>query len=138
MAELKTKPHDSSVEDFLARAEPAQRRYDGRVLAALMERITGEPPTMWAASIIGFGSYHYRYESGREGEMCRIGFSPRKASLVLYLTPGFGDQEERLARLGKHSTGKGCLYIKRLADVDMAVLEELLAGAWAEMRAAYP
>ena len=132
MAENKTQATDASVEAFLAKVEPEQRREDGRLVAAMMARITGEPATMWGPSIIGFGTHHYRYESGREGDICRIGFSPRKAQLVFYVGAGSGRLDSLLAKLGKHSTGKGCLYIKKLADVDQATLEALISKAWAE------
>ena len=100
-----------------------------------MRRVTGEPAKMWGPSIIGFGQYHYRYDSGHEGDMCLIGFSPRKANLVLYVLPGFEGQADMLARLGKHKHGKGCLYINKLADVDLAVLEELAAASFKHMKA---
>ena len=132
MAENKTKATDVSVEAFLAKVEPEQRREDGRLVAGMMARITGEPATMWGPSIIGFGTHHYRYESGREGDICRIGFSPRKAQLVFYVGAGSGRLDPLLAKLGKQSTGKGCLYIRKLADVDQAVLEALIAKAWAD------
>ena len=137
MAELKTRKTDASVEAFLDGVENPRRRDDARTVCAMMERVTGEAPRMWGPSIIGCGSYRYRYDSGHQGEMCRIGFSPRKAQLVLYVLTGSG-QEELLARLGKHSTGKSCLYIGKLSDVDMAVLEQLAAGAFASMAARYP
>ena len=130
MAENKTRATDASVDAFLAAVEPEQRRADGRILLDMMTRITGEPPALWGPSIIGFGSEHYRYESGREGDMPRIGFSPRKAQLVLYLATSLPERDALLARLGKHSTGKSCLYVTKLADVDMAVLEELIARSW--------
>ncbi|MEO7690256.1 MAG: DUF1801 domain-containing protein [Sphingomonas sp.] len=130
MAENKTQATKASVEAFLAKVEPEQRREDGRVVAEMMARITGEPATMWGPSIIGFGIHHYRYESGREGDICRIGFSPRKAQLVFYVGAGSGRLDPLLAKLGKHSTGKGCLYVKKLADVDQAMLEALIAKAW--------
>jgi hypothetical protein len=138
MAELKTKPTTISVVDFIEAAPDPVRREDAKALAALLTRVTGDEPVMWGPSIIGYGSYRYRYESGREGEMCRLGFSPRKAELVLYVLNGSPEQEAQLARLGKHKTGKACLYIKRLADVDMAVLEEIVRGALASMDARYP
>lgn len=131
MAENKTQATDASVEAFLAKVEPEQRRDDGRVVAEMMARITGEPARMWGPSIIGFGTHHYRYESGREGDICRIGFSPRKAQLVFYIGAGSGRLDSLLATLGKHSTGKGCLYIKKLSDVDRSVLEAMIAQAWA-------
>jgi hypothetical protein len=131
MAESKTRATDGSVDAFLAGVEPEQRQADGRAVCAMMARITGEPGVMWGPSIIGFGSHHYRYESGREGDICRIGFSPRKAQLVFYIGAGSGRLDALLAKLGKHSTGKGCLYVKKLADVDLAVLEAMIAKAWA-------
>ena len=132
MAENKTQATEASVEAFLAKVEPEQRREDGRLVAEMMARITGEPATMWGPSIIGFGAHHYRYESGREGDICRIGFSPRKAQLVFYVGAGSGRLDPLLAKLGKHSTGKGCLYIRKLADVDQAMLEALIAKAWSD------
>jgi len=131
VAENKTQATDASVEAFLAKVEPEQRRADGRAVTEMMARITGEPATMWGPSIIGFGTHHYRYESGREGDICRIGFSPRKAQLVFYIGAGSGRLDPLLAMLGKHSTGKGCLYIKSLTDVNQAVLEQLITESWA-------
>jgi hypothetical protein len=131
MPENKTKPTNVSVDAFLAKVEPEQRRADGRVLLDMMARITGEPPVMWGPSIIGFGTLHYRTEAGREGDIGRIGFSPRKAQLVLYLAVSMPGRDALLATLGKHSTGKSCLYIRKLADVDLAVLEEMIARSWA-------
>ena len=129
MAENKTKATALSVTDYLAGVDDA-RRTDAETLCAAMARITGEPATMWGPSIVGFGVHRYKYESGREGEICEIGFSPRKAALTLY---GMGIERNAaiLARLGKHSTGKGCLYIKKLADVDAGVLDDLIVAAWA-------
>lgn len=138
MAEIKTKPTQVTAADFIAAVENPARREEARTVCAMMERITGEPPQMWGPSIIGFGSYHYRYDSGHEGTMCRLGFSPRKAQLVLYILTGDPQQEGQLARLGKHKTGKSCLYINKLADVDMAVLETMTRDALAWMNAKYP
>jgi len=138
MAELKTKATQVSVDAFIEAVPDATRREDAKTLTAMMTRLAGEPPTMWGPSIIGFGSYRYTYDSGHSGEMCRIGFSPRKAELVLYVLNAYTDQSAELARLGKHKTGKGCLYIKKLADVDMAVLEGLLRDKLDRMNAAYP
>ncbi|MBQ1498232.1 MAG: DUF1801 domain-containing protein [Sphingomonas sp.] len=138
MAELKTKATEVSVSDFVAAVPDEARRADAEAVCAMMARLTGEPPKMWGPSIIGFGSYRYTYDSGRTGEMCRIGFSPRKAELVLYLLDGNADQSEVLSRLGRHRTGKGCLYVKRLADVDADVLEEIVRAKIARMDAAYP
>ena len=130
MAEIKTKPTDASVDAFLDGVGHPMRRGDGKTLRAMMERVTGEPAMMWGPSIVGFGSYHYRYASGHEGDMCRVGFSPRKANLVLYVG-GFPDYEALLARLGKHKSSKACLYLNRLADVDLAVLEEIVRRTYA-------
>ena len=104
----------------------------------MMERLTGEPPVMWGPSIVGFGRYHYKYESGHEGDMCRMGFSPRDRELVVYLVPELLAQAEARSRLGKHRIGKSCLYIKRLSDVDEAVLEEMAADSLAWMNEKYP
>ena len=130
-AENKTRATAVSVEDFVDRVEPDQRQADARIVIDLMARITGETATMWGPSIIGFGVTRYRYESGREGEICRIGFSPRKPQLVFYLGTTFPGRDAMLAELGKHSTGKGCLYVKKLSDVDMAVLERMVTTSWA-------
>ena len=138
MTELKTKPTGVSVDAFLDGIADPRRRSDAIKVRALMERLSGEPAAMWGPSIVGFGSYHYKYDSGHEGVMCRTGFSPRKAELVLYVLTGAAGQQARLARLGKHRTGKSCLYIKRLADVDEAVLEELVAEALAYVDEKYP
>ena len=124
MAETKTKPTDRNVDAFLDGVEHPLRRSDGKALRTMMERITGEPAVMWGPSIIGFGRYHYRYASGHEGDMCRLGFSPRSANLVLYVG-GFPEYEAMLAKLGKHKRSKACLYVNKLADVDVAVLEEI-------------
>ena len=123
MAQNKTQPTPVDVDTFLASAPHSD---DARALAALMARVSGEEATMWGPAIVGFGTHHYRYDSGREGDICRIGFAPRKAELVLYGIP----LTDALARLGKHKTGKSCLYIKRLSDVDTAVLEEMIREAW--------
>lgn len=131
----KTVETAADVDAFLAAVDPVERREDGRVVATLMARLSGEPPRLWGPSIIGFGRYHYRYDSGREGESCRIGFAPRKAELVFYLA---GLEDTDFADLGKHRRGKGCLYVKRLAGVDMAVLEGLIVKSLAHMDEVYP
>jgi hypothetical protein len=125
MAELKTKPTEASVDDFIASVEKPVRRADAEVVRDLMERVSGMPATMWGPTIIGFGTYHYLYASGHEGDMCRVGFSPRSANLVLYVG-GFPEFETLLARLGKHKRSKACLYLNKLADVDLEVLEEIV------------
>lgn len=130
MAETKTKPTDMSVDAFLDGVENPVRRADGKALRALMERATGEPAVMWGPSIVGFGTYHYRYDSGHEGDSPRVGFSPRSANLVLYVG-GFPEYEALLARLGKHKRSKACLYLGKLADVDPDVLEDIARRTYA-------
>ena len=135
MAELKTRPTGVSVDAFLDGVADPGRRADAHKVRALMERLSGEPATMWGPTIVGFGRYRYKYDSGHEGEMARIGFSPRAKELVFYLFPR---RQALMDRLGKYRTGKSCLYIKRLADVDEAVLEELVIEAIAYMDEKYP
>jgi hypothetical protein len=137
MAENKTKATNVSVEAFLASVPDANKRADALALIDMMQTATGEEPVMWGPSIIGFGSYHYRYESGREGDSPIVGFSPRKTALVLYIVTGFREAEPLLAKLGKHTTGKSCLYVKRLADVDLAVMRKLVDQSVAAVRAKY-
>jgi hypothetical protein len=136
-AENKTKATEVSADAFIDAIADPQRRADARAVRALMERLSGQPATMWGPSIVGFGVYHYHYESGREGTMARISFSPRAKELALY---GLGvlRHPEIVARLGKHKTGKGCLYIQKFAEVDEAVLAELIATAWADLKVLHP
>lgn len=129
MAELKTKPTEQSVEAFLASIADPQKQADARTLTTLMAEVTGAPPTMWGENIVGFGEKHYRYASGREGDWFVVGFSPRKQNLTLYLTYGFEEHTDLLERLGKHSVGKACLYLKRLDGVDQAALRALIERA---------
>ncbi|SLN15584.1 hypothetical protein PSA7680_00408 [Pseudoruegeria aquimaris] len=138
MADNKTQATTASVADFLARVAPARRAEDARVLAALFSEVTGFEPRMWGESIVGYGRYHYRYASGREGDFLATGFSPRKSALSLYIMPGYQDYGEILARLGKHKTGKACLYITKLADVDLDVLRELIATGLKDLDAIWP
>jgi hypothetical protein len=138
MADNKTKPTKLSVAAFIDTLADEARRADAKALVKLMQSATGEKPTMWGTSIIGFGSYHYTYESGREGDMPLVGFSPRKAATVLYGMTGLSSSEALLAKLGKHTTGKGCLYIKKLTDVDQKALEALVVKSVASMRARQP
>ncbi|MFU8889854.1 MAG: DUF1801 domain-containing protein [Trueperaceae bacterium] len=140
MAEPKTKPTDVAVRDHLAAIEDEARRADCAALVELMTRVTGHEPVMWGPSIVGFDRYHYRYASGHEGAAAVVGFASGKRQITLYLAPGFeGDAtRELLARLGKHRTGKGCLYLKRLSDVDTEALEELVRWSVAEIRRRYP
>ena len=138
MAENKTQATSTDVTSFIEGVADETQRADAQVIAAMMARLSGEPPKMWGPSIIGFGSYHYKYDSGREGDTLRIGFSPRKGQTVLYLIDGYAGKEAQLARLGKHKLGKSCLYIKRLSDVDVGVLEEMVVETLAYMAKTYP
>lgn len=130
MAANKTIETDTDVAAFVASVADLGQRADADAIIALLSRLSGEPPKMWGPSIIGFGTLHYRYASGREGDTCRIGFSPRKGQTVMY-GMGVQNRPDLLARLGKHKTGKGCLYLKRLSDVDQAVLAEMATASLA-------
>ena len=138
MADNKTKPTELSVAAFIDAIADPTKRADAKALVKLMQDAAGEKPKMWGPSIIGFGSRHYRYDSGREGDMPLIGFSPRKSATVLYSMTGSSDSKALLAKLGKHTTGKGCLYIKKLADVDQQVLEAMVKKSLAASRARKP
>lgn len=135
MADVKTKVNDASVEAFLNGVEDEKKRRDSFAVLQLMQEVTGEEPKMWGPSIVGFGSYHYKYASGREGDWMLTGFSPRKQALTLYIMAGFKRYEELMARLGKYKTGKSCLYVKKLEDVDLPTLRELVRGSVEHMRA---
>ena len=137
MSELKTKRNEGDVDVYLDTVENPRRREDARRVLDLMREITGEPPKMWGSSIVGFGSYHYTYASGREGDWPVVGFAPRKQNLVLYIMPGFARYDSLLARLGKHRTGRSCLYLNKLEDIDPDVLEELVRESVAEMKRQY-
>ena len=137
MAELKTKLNDKSVEDFLNTVEDEQKRKDSFELLKIMREISGEPAKMWGSAIVGFGSYHYVYASGREGDWMLSGFSPRKASITLYLMAGFDQMGDELASLGKHKVGKGCLYVKSLSDIDEKVLRKMIKKSIAIIRKRY-
>jgi len=130
MAEVKTKLNDASIEDFLNKVDDKQKRDDSFEIVKIMKQVTKEEPKMWGPAIIGFGSYHYKYESGREGDAPKIGFSPRKQNITLYIGLGSETENPLLKKLGKYTTGKGCLYIKRLADVDMKVLQGLITESF--------
>ena len=136
-ADNKTRPTEMSPPDFIAGIEHDRRRADGDILLKWFEEVTGYKPKMWGPSIIGYGRYHYKYDSGREGDFLITGFSPRKANLVLYIMPGYRDMSDKLARLGKHKIGKSCLYINKLADIDMDVLREIVDDGVAYMTANY-
>jgi hypothetical protein len=137
MAELKTKQTEASVEDFLDGVADEARREDCRALVRLMTRVTGAPPRMWGPGMVGFGTYHYKYASGREGDWFLTGFAPRKQDLTLYIMAGFDRYEDLMARLGRHKTGKSCLYVKRLADIDADVLEALVTASVAHVKQTY-
>ena len=135
MAELKTKLNDASVEDFLNGVADENRRRDCFAVLEIMREVTGEEPKMWGASIIGFGSYRYKYASGREGDWPLTAFSPRKQNLTLYIMPGFARYTGLMQKLGKHKTGKGCLYINKLKEIDQPTLRELVAQSVAHVKA---
>ncbi|QGX99251.1 DUF1801 domain-containing protein [Roseovarius faecimaris] len=133
MTENKTKPGNNSPEAFLKTVQPDQRRRDGGTLLQLFREVTGFEPVMWGASMIGFGRYHYVYDSGREDDFLATGFSPRKANLSIYIMPGYQDYSEILGRLGKHKLGKSCLYVTRLDQIDLDVLAELIRAGLADL-----
>lgn len=144
MSDTKMKPTDMSADDFIAAVEPVGKREDAALLDAMFRRVTGADPVMWTGGIIGYGDYNTTYASGRKVHWMRAGFSPRKAKHSLYLMGGYCSElagkrrDAQLKRLGKHSRGKSCLYINKLADVDLAVLEEMIAEDWAAMNEIYP
>ena len=135
MAKLKTQKTNASVSAFLKSIADDDRRKDCQTLVRIMKRAVGAEPKMWGSSIVGFGHYHYKYASGRENDWFLAGFSPRKQDLTLYIMAGFDRYDALMAKLGKHKTGKSCLYLKRLADVDVAVLEELISASVKHMTA---
>ncbi len=137
MSEPKTRPTDASVDDYLDEIEDETRRQDCRTLVRIMKKVTGAKPRMWGPSIVGFGTYHYKYASGREGDWPLTGFSSRKRELTLYIMAGYTRDEELMAKLGKHKTGKSCLYVKRLADVDLKVLERLVTASVEHLKKTY-
>lgn len=138
MAGQKTKPTKVSVEEFLQAVPDATRRADSFAVLELMKRVTKQEPVMWGPSIVGFGQYHYQYASGHEGDAPMVGFSPRKQALTLYLESQFDRYDELMSRLGKFTTTKACLYIKRLSDVDLSVLEELISESYAYTLRTHP
>jgi hypothetical protein len=138
MSDLKTKPSDASVAEHLTRIADPLRRQDCETVIGLMRRVTGEEPKMWGTGMIGFGTYRYRYQTGREGDWPLAGFASRKDSLTLYIMAGVERFPALLQKLGKHKTGKGCLYVKRLSDVDTQVLEELVRSSVEHVRKTYP
>ena len=136
MAETKTKPTEVTPESFIEAVDHPGKREDGKVLDALFRKVTGEAPRMWGPTIVGYGQYHYRYDSGHEGDICRVGFSPRKARHSLYVSCSCDGEEDPafgalIERMGKHSRGNGgCLYVNKLADIDLGVLEQMIAMGW--------
>ena len=138
MASNKTVETDQSVEEFLNQVPEEKKRQDSFVILDLMKQVTGMGPKMWGDSMVGFGSYHYKYASGREGDYFLVGFSPRKQNLTLYIMAGFDTYEELLKNLGRYKTGKSCLYINKIEDIDLAVLRTLVEQSVEYMRKAYP
>jgi hypothetical protein len=134
----KTQPTKASVTKFLNNIEHETRQADGKRLLTLFKEITGEKPVMWGDSIVGFGQYHYKYASGREGDFLMTGFSPRKSNLSLYVMDGFKQRDQLLAKLGKHKTSVACLYINKLSDVDESVLKQLIQKSYEHMQKTYP
>ncbi len=137
MAENKTKPGKASVAQFLNAIDNDRRRSDAKAVAAMMRKATGKRARLWGTSIVGYGSYHYKYDSGREGDWALVGFSPRKQNLAIYIMPGFGQFDALMKRLGKYKTGKSCLYINKLDDVDEDVLQQLIERSVELMRERY-
>ena len=137
MAELKTNETKLSVTKFIGKVEDDQKRQDSQAILKLMKQVTKEEPKMWGGSMVGFGRFHYKSDSGREGDWFLTGFSPRKQNLTIYITPGFDKYESLMKQLGKHKTSKGCLYIKKLEDVDMKVLKQLIKQSYQDMKKKY-
>lgn len=138
MAEVKTKPNRKSVQKFLGSVENERRRNDALTLLPLFEEVTGKKPVMWGDSIVGFGSYHYSQKNGQEADWPITGFSPRKQNMTVYIMPGFDEYQDLLSKLGKHKTSVSCIYINKLADVDLSVLKEIIRQSVDEMRRRYP
>jgi Domain of unknown function (DU1801) len=136
MADAKTKPTKKSPAAFVRGIKDEARRKDCETVMQMLKRATGQPPKMWGPGIVGFGSYHYKYESGHEGDCCLAGFSPRKEALTLYIMSGFEPHGALMKKLGKYKTGKACLYIKRLSDVDLGVLEQLVEASFKQVKRA--
>ena len=138
MSDNKTTVTDVAVDEYLSQVEPERRRVDAQRLDQIFREASGFAPRMWGPSIVGYGRYHYRYESGREGDFLATGFAPRKANLVIYIMPGYTDFSSILARLGKHKIGKSCLYINKLDDIDLDVLKELIAAGIEDLGRHWP
>ena len=138
MPENKTQMTDATVDAFLSRLTPEKRANEARVLDALFQEVTGFQPRLWGESIIGYGHYHYRYASGREGDFLATGFSPRKRAFSIYIMPGYADFDAILKRLGKHKTGRSCLYVNKLADIDTGALKELVCAGLDDLATQWP
>lgn len=138
MAENKTVANDGDVEAFIESIEDENKRNDARSIMKMMEEITGENPTMWGTSIVGFGSYHYVYASGRKGDFMMTGFSPRKRNTSIYVMPGFSEYGDLLSKLGRHKLGRSCLYVTKLSDVDEGVLRTIVERGYQDMKEKYP
>ena len=138
MYQLKTRPEDEKVTAFLDKIGDENSRADCYAIAAIMEKVTGQPAMMWGTAIIGCDKYHYKYASGHQGEMCLVGFSPRKANITLYLKAGNMNDDDILQKLGKYKMGKGCIYIKRLADINLDILEAIITRSVKMIRQQYP
>jgi hypothetical protein len=136
-AKNKTSKNEGDIGQFLQSVENPKRKEDALVVFNLMKKVVPENPNMWGSSIVGFGTYHYKYESGREGDFFKVGFSPRNTSLTIYIMPGFQKYEELMDQLGKHTTGKSCLYIRKLEDIDLHVLEQLVKTSYGYMTRKY-
>lgn len=138
MPEIKTKKNNTSVKEFISTIESEQKREDSKILIKLYEEITGYKAKMWGSSIIGFGEYHYKYKSGHEGDWPLTGFSPRKANLSIYIMSGFSDYKNLLSKIGKHKHSVSCLYVKKLADIDLEILKEMIIDSVKVMKERYP
>jgi len=138
MSENKTRPTTQTAADFIAAVDHPTRRADAVVMDAMFQNITGWKPRMWGPSMVGYGSYHYTYDSGRSGDFLATGFSPRKANMSIYIMPGYADFSDILARLGKHKIGKSCLYVNKLADIDLNVLQDLVRAGLEDLSSKWP
>uniref|UniRef100_UPI004048C101 DUF1801 domain-containing protein n=1 Tax=Roseivirga sp. TaxID=1964215 RepID=UPI004048C101 len=136
-AQNKTTENEASVDNFLNTVTDEKKRADAYLIKSIMEEITGEPSKMWGTAIIGYGVYHYKYDSGREGDFLKVGFSPRAQNLTLYIMPGFDRYDEKMSQLGKYKTGKSCLYIKKIEDIDLDVLKDLIKSSYEYMTNKY-
>lgn len=136
--DVKTRPTRVSPETFIAGLSDERRRREAETLLKLLGEVSGQPPVMWGSSIVGYGSYHYKYSSGREGDWCRLAFSPRKQNVTVYLMPGFDEQQDLLSQLGPHKTAVSCLYIRKLETVDLSVLRKIAQRSWDQMAERYP